>query len=93
MVKSNLDGTSDYEKLKKENEELKLKKIANKESVIAYINELEKRASDNQTYKYKLENTNLKKRFKNANRFIDNAILPMYKKDIETLKKILNGDD
>ena len=43
MVKSKLDGTSDYTKLKKENEELKSKKIANKESVIAYINELEKK--------------------------------------------------
>ena len=93
MVKSKLDGTSDYTKLKKENEELKSKKIANKESVIAYINELEKKANDNQSYKYKLENNNLKKRFKNANRFIDNAILPLYKKDIEILKKILNGDD
>lgn len=93
MANTKLDGTSDYEKLKKEYEELKLKKKLDKDSIIAYISDLEDRANANINYREKRENYILKKRNKNALKFIENAVLPIYKNDVEILKKILMGDD
>lgn len=93
MAKSSLDGTSDYIKLKKELEEYKKNKKISADEIVKYISELEKKANANLSYREKRENIILKKRINSALKYIDNALVPMYRNDVEILKNILVGDD
>ena len=93
MSKSRIDGTSDYEKLKQELYEYKTNKKISSEAIIEYITNLEKRANSEKDYKLEKENYILNKRIKKAIKFIDNALIPMYLKDVNKLKDILLGED